>query len=101
ISSSRGSGGDGERREAWVLAGPACIVGHLRADVVRQLRIKSALSNLCRVGATTAGLLPIASPERAMSKYKNQPTAMDGVIFDSKREAERYAHLKLLERAGY
>jgi hypothetical protein len=34
-----------------------------------------------------------------MSKYKNQPTALDGIIFASKKEANRYAELKLLERA--
>ena len=35
-----------------------------------------------------------------MNKYKAQPTTVDGIKFDSKREAERYGELKLLERAG-
>ena len=35
-----------------------------------------------------------------MNKYHNQPTKYNGKRFDSKREAERYAELKLLERAG-
>jgi hypothetical protein len=35
------------------------------------------------------------------SKYKNIPTAVDGIIFHSKKEAGRYGELKLLERAGY
>ena len=35
-----------------------------------------------------------------MSKYGNRKTILDGIEFDSKREAERYAELKLLERAG-
>lgn len=35
-----------------------------------------------------------------MSKYKNQKTLYDGILFDSKREANRYAELKMLERAG-
>ena len=34
------------------------------------------------------------------SKYKNVPTVVDGVRFDSKKEARRDAELKLLERAG-
>lgn len=34
------------------------------------------------------------------SKYHNKKTKIDGIIFDSKREAERYSELKLLERAG-
>ncbi len=33
-----------------------------------------------------------------MNKYRNKKTVFDGVPFDSKREAARYAVLKLLER---
>lgn len=36
----------------------------------------------------------------AKSKYKNQATTLDGIWFHSKREANRYAELKLLEQAG-
>lgn len=35
-----------------------------------------------------------------MNKYRNIKTIVDGIRFDSKREAERYSELKLLERAG-
>ena len=35
-----------------------------------------------------------------MTKYNNTKTTVDGIKFDSKREASRYAELKLLERAG-
>ena len=35
-----------------------------------------------------------------MNKYRNIKTTVDGIRFDSKREAERYSELKLLERAG-
>ena len=31
-------------------------------------------------------------------KYKNHPTEVDGITFASKREAERYKELKLLEK---
>lgn len=34
------------------------------------------------------------------SKYKNKKTEIDGIIFDSKLEAERYTQLKIFERAG-
>jgi hypothetical protein len=34
------------------------------------------------------------------SKYRAVKTAIDGVIFDSKKEAARYQELKLMERAG-
>lgn len=35
-----------------------------------------------------------------MHKYKAKKTEYDGIMFDSKKEAQRYAELKLLERAG-
>ena len=35
-----------------------------------------------------------------MTKYNNRKVCIDGVVFDSKREAARYRELKLLERAG-
>ena len=35
-----------------------------------------------------------------MSKYGAVKTIIDGIQFDSKREAQRYSELKLLERAG-
>lgn len=35
-----------------------------------------------------------------MSKYHNRKTEVDGFVFDSRREANRYVELKLLERAG-
>lgn len=35
-----------------------------------------------------------------MSKYRNIKTQIDGITFDSKKEAGRYSDLKLMERAG-
>ena len=35
-----------------------------------------------------------------MSKYHNTKTTLDGITFDSKKEATRYAELKLLSRSG-
>lgn len=35
-----------------------------------------------------------------MRKYGNIKAAVDGVFFDSKKEARRYSELKLLQRAG-
>lgn len=35
-----------------------------------------------------------------MTKYHSQKAMLDGIEFDSRREAQRYAELKLLERAG-
>lgn len=33
-------------------------------------------------------------------KYNNQKTIVDGIEFDSKKEADYYIHLKLLKKAG-
>ena len=33
-------------------------------------------------------------------KYKNEKVEIDGIKFDSKREAKRYHELKILEKAG-
>ena len=33
-------------------------------------------------------------------KYHSKKTVIDGITFDSKKEAERYSELKLLERCG-
>lgn len=35
-----------------------------------------------------------------MSKYGNRKTILDGITFDSAKEAQRWQELKLLERAG-
>jgi hypothetical protein len=35
-----------------------------------------------------------------MSKYHAKKTEYDGIVFDSRREANRYAQLKILEEAG-
>ncbi len=35
-----------------------------------------------------------------MTKYRAQPTIVDGIRFHSKGEARRYQELRLLERAG-
>lgn len=35
-----------------------------------------------------------------MSKYNNKKTIVDGIAFDSKKEAYRYEELKILEKAN-
>ena len=35
-----------------------------------------------------------------MQKYRNKKVAVDGILFDSKKEARRYTELRLLEKAG-
>ena len=38
--------------------------------------------------------------KRKPLKFKNKPTLLDGIKFDSKKEAARYAELKILEKQG-
>lgn len=40
------------------------------------------------------------SKSKSKSKYNNQKTIVDGIKFDSKKEAEYYCQLKLLKQAG-
>lgn len=43
-----------------------------------------------------AQLAPAAKP----SKYRNTPVTVDGIRFDSKREAARYVELRRMEESG-
>lgn len=44
---------------------------------------------------------PFGCPPERPSKYRAVKTVVDGVTFDSKREAARYAELRLLEKRGF
>ena len=46
----------------------------------------------------TSAQTPPTKPKK--SKYGAVKTAVDGIMFDSKREASRYCELRLLEQAG-
>lgn len=37
---------------------------------------------------------------RSVSKYRAEKTTVDGITFDSRKEARRFTELKLLEKAG-
>lgn len=52
---------------------------------------------MSRLSAAEARAL-LGKPKR--SKYKAQRTTVDGITFDSKREALRFQELRLMERAG-
>ena len=45
------------------------------------------------------GDMPVAAPQR-QSKYGAEKTVVDGMTFDSRKEANRWCELRLLERAG-
>jgi hypothetical protein len=47
------------------------------------------------------GKLPPEEPEKPKkAKYRNKKTRVDGILFDSQKEANRYIELKLLLAAG-
>ncbi len=48
----------------------------------------------------TAAELRAMQEQPKIQKYSAQRITVDGITFDSKREAKRWAELKLLERAG-
>lgn len=39
-------------------------------------------------------------PKKGKSKYRNQKTELDGIVFDSAKEARRYMELRMLQTAG-
>lgn len=43
---------------------------------------------------------PLQEAKPVRRKYRNTPTVVDGVRFDSKKEARRWGELQLLQRAG-
>ena len=42
----------------------------------------------------------VTKPQVKKNKYRNHKTKVDGITFDSKKEADYYCQLKLLKRAG-
>lgn len=60
------------------------------------------LKKLKAMGATIgpAAKLPDFDHKKRRSKYGNVKTTVNGRTFDSKREADRYSELLLLEKAG-
>ena len=62
---------------------------HIQQQINRQLAKKTRMEELAEE----------ENPEKK-SKYSSAKTDVDGITFDSKKEAEFYAELKLRERAG-
>lgn len=59
------------------------------------------VDRMTRVSAAEArALLAKADKAAKPSKYRAKRTVVDGISFDSKREAQRYQELRLMERAG-
>lgn len=69
---------------------------HVQERIKEQLR-KEKLEQKRTKRATT--VLPEEEP-KAKSKYNNQKTVVSGIVFDSKKEAQRYEELLLLLKSG-
>lgn len=67
--------------------------------------VQAALLRLPQVGPSRKANLPAPTTAAKPSagrprKYRNNPVVVDGVHFDSKKEAARWAELKAMEAAG-
>jgi dsDNA-binding SOS-regulon protein len=45
-------------------------------------------------------MIPIRLPAKRKNKYNAKKTVVDGITFHSKKEADRYCELRLLQKAG-
>ena len=66
---------------------------HTESNVAANPAIVCGTESLLVIQRTIAGGLNV-------SKYRNRLTTLDGIVFDSAKEARRFAELRLLERAG-
>lgn len=62
--------------------------------------IKTIIANNPSLAAINTHLLEPQPKQAKKSKYNATKTEVDGIIFDSKKEANRYKELKLLLKCG-
>lgn len=58
------------------------------------------VASIVEHGQGNAGVPPGNAGAGKPSKYRNKKVVMDGITFDSKKEADRYTVLKLMEKNG-
>lgn len=58
------------------------------------------LNNLVTSGKIRGYVANVQAPVKKQLKYRNKKTEVDGITFDSAKEANRYKELKLLLKAG-
>lgn len=68
--------------------------------VGREYDPKHAVCRKCPVKCKEKAILRRESKPSKTSKYGNHKVEVDGITFDSKKEANRYRELKMMERAG-
>lgn len=82
----------------------AVYIDDLPETLRKQAREKYEKALNCRLDARKGekGITTQTSEENApnRTKYGNKRTEVDGIIFDSRKEADYYIHLKELEGAG-
>ena len=64
------------------------------------INVNKGKSKSYKIGNETKKLPKIRFVEPKRNKYLNKKTVVDGITFDSKKEAEYYSTLKLLKRKG-
>ena len=64
------------------------------------MRRKLPPSFTCGASVPRSDSSPASASRPGASKFKNVKTVVDGITFDSRKEAARWAELKLLERGG-
>lgn len=75
-----------------------CECGLISGNVIYTKSIK-AKKGTC---STCKGIVDLSKMKyKGESKYKNKKVTVDGFVFDSGKEANRYKELKLLETGGY
>ncbi len=66
----------------------------------RRARYHAATGRVGHIGDVVVGPEVAHLRVRARGKYNAVKTTVDGVVFDSKHEADRYSELRLLQLAG-
>lgn len=79
-----------------------CVPARQFANTASGRKTRSRISSSTRVSVRNTGssLQRERNGVEDLNKYGNRKTMIDGITFDSAKEAQRWAELKLLERAG-
>jgi hypothetical protein len=88
-----------KNRKAWEDA--AKDVGTKIGGKMKQIKLSDHLTHVAHVSKSgkVGKFRPIPSVKKP-SKYRNTKTEVDGIVFDSKKEAARWLELKALEASG-
>lgn len=71
-----------------------------KCPVGREYNKKHSTCRACPIKCNSKDISQRESKPSKQSKYKNQKVTVDGIKFDSKKEANRYRELRLMVDAG-